>query len=75
MKNEYGLQCPVNWESIGSHYQWVAIDADGELWAFTSSPKINNILEQWAPTSVVYQYMFNVNPPADFTQCLWKRPK
>ena len=75
MKNEHGLDFPIVWSNLRLYHQWVAIDANGELWAFPEKPEIDKASRRWIPASSICTYICDVNPPADFTQCIWQRDK
>jgi len=73
MKNEHGFKCPLNWDKLPINYRWIAIDANGEIYAYKNKPKILddsywiNVQDFW--------FKGKTDPPADFKKCLWKRPK
>jgi hypothetical protein len=74
MKNEYGLKCPVFWADVLPEHEWVATDANGEVWSYKDKPKIKN--NQWQACNYSLACVsFKGLSPADFKKCLWKRPK
>ena len=74
MKNEHGLECPLDWGKLLSYYKWLAVDANGEIYAYENKPIL---LDDSHWRSVDYNFLFRgrIEAPADFTQCLWQRPK
>jgi hypothetical protein len=73
MKNEHGLECPANWNDLHLCYNWLAIDANGEVWAYEKKPNVSGA--RWECFGFPLRSIGYRNPPADFKQCLWKRPK
>ncbi len=74
MINEYGLECPVNWEDIPLDYKWVAIDGNGDIWAYRKIPYVIGMEWQtydrnWVSIST------SGSSRDDFMKCLWERPK
>ena len=80
MKNEHGLICPVDWEKQPSHCNWIAVDENGDCYAYENKPEILPEY-RWLAVDDVFWFLCEVDPPedleppADFTLCLWKRPK
>ena len=72
MKNEHGLECPLNWREVLLRYKWIAVDSDGEIWAYENKPLLNT---RWQAVDFALHFLGYTTPPADFTQCLWQRPK
>ena len=72
MKNEHGLECPVNWSDVLLCYKWLAVDADGEIWAYENKPILKI---RWQAVDFALHFLGYTAPPADFTQCIWQRPK
>ncbi len=74
MQNKHGLECPLDWGKLPSYYKWLAIDANGEIYAYEKKPKILDN-PHWKAVDYNFWFKGETSPPADFTQCLWKRPK
>ncbi len=72
--NEHGLICPVNWDEQPSHCNWIAVNKDGDCYAYEKKPEVIQDI-RWMAVGDVFWFLFEVEPPADFTQCLWKRPE
>ena len=75
MQNKHGLECPVNWDEQPSHCNWIAIDTNGDIYAYENKPKVLSDSQHWKAVDYNFWYKGETSPPADFTQCLWKRPK
>ena len=74
MKNKHGLECLLNWDELPFHYKWIAIDANGEIYAYENKPKVLNN-PHWQAVDYNFWFLSETDSPADFTQCLWQRPK
>jgi hypothetical protein len=74
MENKHGLKCPLDWDKLPSHYKWLAVDKDGEIWAFENKPKVLRN-PHWQAVDYNFWFKGKTDPPADFKKCLWKRPK
>jgi hypothetical protein len=74
MENKHGLKCPLDWDKQPSHYKWLAVDKDGEIWAYENKPKVLHN-PHWQSVDYNFWFKGKTDPPADFKKCLWKRPK
>ncbi len=74
MKNKHGLECPLDWRPIGLNYKWLAVDADGEIWAYENKPKVLGN-PHWQSVDFALHFLGYTAPPVDFTRCIWQRPK
>jgi len=74
MQNKHGLECPLNWDKLPSHYNWIALDANGEIYSYEYKPRILND-PHWRSVDFNFWFLGTTDPPADFTQCIWERPK
>ena len=74
MINEYGLECPVNWEDIPLDYNWVAIDGNGDIWAYEYIPYVIGM--EWQSYDRKWVSISTGGCSRDdFMKCLWERPK
>ena len=74
MKNKHDLECPIDFSELPSYYKWLAIDANGEIYAYENKPKVLSN-PRWQAVDYNFWFLEKTALPADFTQCLWKRPK
>jgi len=84
--NEHGLICPVNWDKQPFYCNWIAVDKNGDCYAYENKPEVFQDI-RWIANRTpkrgrnatclgdVFWFLFKVKPPTDFTQCLWQRPK
>lgn len=87
MKNQHELECPVDWDKIDLEFNWVAIDENGDLYAYPNKPyyttfkggKILPSSGMWVTKNGDYSLVTNSlipnYKPVDATKCLWHRPK
>ncbi len=76
MKNQFGLICPIPWESIPSDFNWIAQNADGRFYMYQQRP-FTPVSGEWLSSSFDEFYVLYIlsPPPKDVTKCLWERPK
>jgi hypothetical protein len=71
--NEHGIECPVSWQDVHWYYKWLAIDADGEVWAYKNKPISKG--QTWRSKDYYFGFLGKKSLPIDFTKCLWQRPE
>ncbi len=71
IKNKHGLMPPIPWEK--TMYDWQAIQPDGSVYVYGKKP-IKGI-DLWFNSDSNWDLVAKVNPPKDFSKCLWKHPK
>jgi hypothetical protein len=65
-----------DWRDIDPIYNFVAIDADGEIWAYEKNPSKSEIYLLWWNCVGVLAYIIGTTtPPTDFTKCIYERPQ
>lgn len=69
--NKHGLESPIDWEDI--IYNWQAIDANGDVCTYEKKPVKGRTM--WHGLNYNLRLVAKVNPPKDFSECLWQRPK
>ena len=62
---------PIPWEE--TFWDWQAIDANGAVCLFKEKPTQG--LRIWVPVSQAWLWKHTAEKPADFTKCIWQRPK
>ncbi len=73
MKNRHRLECPIDCTELPSYYRWIAIDANGEVYAYENKPRVAN--GTWNAVDFYFWQVGETSQPNDFTKCLWKRTK
>ena len=67
-----------DWEGIGTKYNYVAVDENGELWAYSHEPQLRTFLwkPDWRVEGSKWEQLHNQKSPnnLDWTQSLRKRP-
>ena len=74
MKNQHGIECPVNWSHVHEQFNWVSIDWDGRVYAHETEPYLYNGF-WFQKNSDRYRRLRDVSAPLNASQCLWQRPK
>jgi hypothetical protein len=69
-----GPKCPLNWDKLPTNYRWLAVDADGEIYAYENKPRVMG-RPYWRAIDREFWFLGKTNPPESFRQCLWQRPK
>jgi len=62
-----------DWENAISIMNYMAIDADGEIWHFENLPILKDGF--WLPFDGAGACVGTTTPPTDFTKCLYERPQ
>jgi len=68
----------IKWDKIPKGYDFVAIDADGKMYAYKERPEYSNYHWVLLGDNCIqrgYRLLCTVSKPDDFTQCLYQRPK
>jgi hypothetical protein len=73
MKNRHRLECPIDCAELPSYYRWIAIDSNGEVYAYENKPRVIN--GTWNAVDFYFWQVGETSQPNDFTKCLWKRTK
>jgi len=62
---------PIPWDK--TFWDWQAIDADGSVCTYAQKPTQG--LRIWVPVCQAWMKKQRVDPPTDFTKCIWQRPQ
>ena len=69
---EYTLEQVIGDAVLSDWARWVAVDKDGGVYEYSGRPRAGNLSGVWgAPPN----YIKDIEPPSDFTKCIWKIKK
>lgn len=75
-KDKYTLEQVIGDIQLSGWVRWVAVDEDGEVYGYSDRPYLSPCAGTWDisdDSSLVY--LEYIDPPADFTKCIWEVKK
>ena len=70
---EYTLDDVIGDAELSDWARWVAVDEDGEVYEYPSRPDLSSHLGLWAiPDAYGWKRIKDIDPPADYTKCIWE---
>ena len=65
----------IDWSKAPDWAQWLAVDADGEAYWYSNTPRLSPNYPQWnGAGGHIPTLAFHVEEPEDYTQELYERP-
>lgn len=72
---EYILQEVIGDAELSDWARWVTVDKDGDVYEYSKRPHICNHAGQWDIDFGDWNCIRKINPPSDFTKCIWEAKK
>lgn len=73
---EYTLEQVIGDAELRFWARWVAVDKDGEVYEYSDRPFLDNHVGLWdTQMDDECNYIKDIEPPADFTKCIWEIKK
>lgn len=75
-KDEYTLEQVIGDTQLSGWVRWVAVDEDGEVYGYSDRPYLGPYAGTWdIPYDGSLVFVDRIDPPADFTKCIWEVKK
>lgn len=72
-KDEYTLEQVIGDTELSDWIRWVALDEDGEVYGYSDRPYLSPYAGTWDTSNDgSLAYIKCIDPPADFTTCVWQ---
>ena len=70
---EYTLEQVIGDVELSNWARWVAVDKDGEVYEYSDRPDLRSHLGLWTVSDACgWSRIKDIEPPADFTKCIWE---
>ncbi len=72
---EYTLDDVIGDAELSYWTRWVAVDSGGEVYEYSERPVLDSRSPAWAQRGGMADWVTHIEPPADFTKCVWEIKK
>lgn len=75
-KDEYTLEQVIGDTQLSNWVRWVAVDEDGDVYGYSDRPYLDPYADTWnIPDDSSLVFIDRIDPPVDFTKCIWEVKK